>query len=87
MASGRGVALAHFAYATVLYQSGNLEGARREYGQTESLAPALLAAQVSLAEMDAKKKSVDAARRRLVHVLRVDPSYVAAKRALYNLER
>ena len=87
VASGRGVALAHFAYATVLYQSGNLEGARREYGQTESLAPALFAAQVSLAEMDAKKKSVDAARRRLVHVLRVDPSYVAAKRALYNLER
>jgi len=87
VASGRGVALAHFAHATVLYRSGNLEAARWEFGQAESLAPTLLAAQVSLAEMDAKKKGTDAARRRLVHVLRVDPSYVAAKRALYNLER
>jgi predicted Zn finger-like uncharacterized protein len=87
VSAGRAVALAHYAYGTVLMRSGNWDAAQVELRQAESLAPTLLATQVSLAEVEAKKKSVDAARSRLVHVLRVDPTYLAAKRALYALEQ
>jgi hypothetical protein len=81
------LALAHYAYGSALVRSGNIEGAQAEFRQAEALSPTLLAAQVNLAELDAKKNGTEAARARLVHVLRVDPSYLAAKRALYNLER
>ena len=64
-----------------------MEDARAEFHQAEVLAPGLLAAQLELAELEAKKASAETARTRLLHVLRVDPSYLAAKRALYLLER
>src|SRR5262249_57206815 len=84
---GRGIAIAHYAYGRVLARSGKVEEARAELHQAEVLAPGLLAAQLELAQLHATQASAGIARTRLLHLLRVDPSYLAAKRALYLLER
>jgi hypothetical protein len=51
------------------------------------MAPTLLAAQVKLAEAEARAGAVGAARERLRKVVQVDPSYASAKRALYLLPK
>jgi len=85
--AGRSVALAHYAFGAVLSRAGAMEHAQRELREAELLAPTILATQVVLAEVEARSKDVSAARSRLVHVLRVDPTYLPAKRALFSLER
>jgi Tfp pilus assembly protein PilF len=85
--AGRSVALAHYAFGAVLSRAGAMEQAQRELREAELLAPTVLATQVVLAEVEARSKDVSAARSRLVHVLRVDPTYLSAKRALFSLER
>ena len=87
-AQGRGLGIAHYARGRVLGQIARTAEAGTELRQAESLAPRLLAAQVELARVEAMSQAnAAAARARLLHVLRVDPSYLAAKRALYALER
>jgi tetratricopeptide (TPR) repeat protein len=87
VASGRSLALAHYALGLVLARTGALGNAQRELREAETLSPNVLATQVALAELEAKAKDKPAARARLIHVLRADPSHLEAKRALYALQR
>jgi tetratricopeptide (TPR) repeat protein len=87
VASGRSIALAHYALGVVLARTGELGRAQRELREAEVLAPTVLATQVALADVEAKGNNRAAARDRLIHVLRADPSYFEAKRALYALAR
>ena len=71
----------------VLARTGELGRAQRELREAEVLAPTVLATQVALADLEARGNNRAAARDRLIHVLRADPSYFEAKRALYALAR
>ncbi len=80
------LALAHYAQGEALLAGNDLEGAGRALQEAHSLASGVLAVEVGLAEVDAKAKRPDEARKRLAKVVGVDPSYLAAKKALYALE-
>lgn len=85
VARGRASGLAQFALGSALLASGDVEGARKPLLEAQTLAPGLLAAQVRLAEVEAKTGGVASARERLQRVIVLDPEYASARRALYLL--
>ena len=84
--AGRQVALAHYALASVRSAQGQGEEARRSLRDAESLAPGWPAAELMLAELEAKAGNPAAATDRLRKLIRLDPSETVAKRALFALE-
>ncbi|MCY1014916.1 zinc-ribbon domain-containing protein [Pyxidicoccus sp. MSG2] len=85
-AEGRQMPIAHLALGLALAESRQVEPAKRSLRDALALAPALLSAQARLAELDAPQRR-DVARDTLVRVVGLDPSYLPAKRMLYQLER
>ena len=83
---GRQMPIAHLALGLALAESRQVEPARRSLQDALALAPALLSAQARLAELEPAPRR-DAARDTLVRVVGLDPSYLPAKRMLYQLER
>jgi len=86
--NGARVAIAHYAFGMALAVRGELDEAKKQLRDASALAPHVLASEVRLAELEARKPGeLQVARDRLVRCLALDPSYVAAKRALYALEK
>ncbi len=86
VAVGRQVAIAHFVQGLVLAGSRQVEPAKRALREALALSPTLAAAEVKLAELEAASNR-DSARARLLKVVGIDPSYLAAKRLLFTLDR
>jgi len=63
-----------------------IEEARKELREALALAPWLGAAELALARIDLRLKDPAAAQGRLKRLVSLDPSYLAAKRALYALD-
>ncbi len=85
--NGRAQPLVQYAAGAAALAAGDLDGARRWLREVTQKAPTLLAAQVKLAEAEARVGAVAAARERLRKVVQIDPSYASAKRALYLLPK
>ncbi|WP_163997194.1 zinc-ribbon domain-containing protein [Pyxidicoccus caerfyrddinensis] len=83
---GRQMPIAHLALGLALADSRQVEPAKRSLRDALQLAPGLLSAQARLAELEAPQRR-DVARDTLVRVVGLDPSYLPAKRMLYQLER
>jgi cellulose synthase operon protein C len=86
LAVGRQMPIAHLANGLALAEGKQLEPAKRSLRDALTLAPGLLAAEVKLAELE-KSSSKDSARARLLKVTGLDPTYVAAKRLLFIMDR
>ncbi|HTS79989.1 MAG TPA: hypothetical protein VMH40_05275 [Myxococcaceae bacterium] len=84
-AGGRTSGFAQFALGSALLANGDVEGARRALREAQTLSPGLLAAQVRLAEAEARAGAIVSARERLQRVIVLDPEYASARRALYLL--
>ncbi|HXX29122.1 MAG TPA: tetratricopeptide repeat protein [Myxococcaceae bacterium] len=82
---GRALPLVNYAAGASALAVGDLEGARRALRDALQAAPTLLASEVKLAEVEVRSGAPAAARERLRKVVQIDPSYAAAKRALYLL--
>ncbi|HEY3586988.1 MAG TPA: zinc-ribbon domain-containing protein [Myxococcaceae bacterium] len=82
---GRTSGFAHYALGSALSASGDVEGAQRALREAQTLSPGLLAAQVRLAELEARSGAIVSARERLQRVIVLDPEYASAWRALYLL--
>jgi len=85
VAQGRANGFAQFALGSALLANGDLDGARKALREAHTLLPALLTAEVRLAEIEARTGGVAAARERLQRVIALDPEYASARRALYLL--
>jgi tetratricopeptide (TPR) repeat protein len=86
--NGTRLGISHYAFGLALAARGDVDDAKRQLREASALAPQVLASEVRLAELEARKPGeVAAARERLVRCLALDPSYVWAKRALYALEK
>ncbi|ATB26861.1 tetratricopeptide repeat protein [Melittangium boletus] len=83
---GRQVAIAHLAQGLVLAESKQVEPAKRSLRDAIQLAPRLYAAEVKLDELEAASGSAPV-KERLVRLLGLDPSYLPAKRVLYQLDK
>jgi len=83
---GRQVAIAHLAQGLVLAESKQVEPAKRSLRDAIQLAPRLYAAEVKLDELEAAS-SPALVKERLVRLLGLDPSYLPAKRVLYQLDK
>ncbi|QRN94002.1 zinc-ribbon domain-containing protein [Archangium violaceum] len=86
VAGGRQVAIAHLVQGLVMIESKQVEPAKRSLREAVTLSPKLYAAAVKLAELEAATSRNDV-RARLVRLLGLDPSYLPAKRVLYQLEK
>ena len=84
-AGGRTSGFAQFVLGSALLASGDVEGAQRALREAQTLSPGLLAAQVRLAEAEARSGAIVSARDRLRRVIVLDPEYASAWRALYLL--
>ena len=82
---GRTSGFAQFALGSALLATGDTEGAQRALREAQTLSPGLLAAQVRLAELEARSGAIVSARERLQRVIVLDPEYASAWRALYLL--
>src|SRR4029079_346828 len=82
---GRTSGFAQYALGAALLATGDTEGAQRALREAQSLSPALLAAQVRLAELEARSGAIVSARERLQRVIVLDPEYASAWRSLYLL--
>lgn len=85
--TGRSLPVVAYAAGVVALASGDLDAARKSLREVSQMAPTQLAAQVRLAEAEARGGAVAAARERLRKVVQIDPSYASAKRALYLLPK
>ncbi|HVE81217.1 MAG TPA: tetratricopeptide repeat protein [Myxococcales bacterium] len=86
--NGTRLGISHYAFGMALAARGELDDAKRQFREASTLLPGVLASEVRLAELEARKPGeVAAARERLVRCLALDSTYVSAKRALYALER
>jgi len=85
-ATGRQLAVAHYAYGVALAANDQQDVAQKELRQALELSPGLLAAEFSLGELEAKANPASA-RARMLRVTGLDPSYLPAKRALFALDR
>jgi predicted Zn finger-like uncharacterized protein len=86
VAGGRQVAIAHLVQGLVMMESKQEEPAKRSLREAVTLSPKLYAAEVKLAELEAATSRNDV-RTRLVRLLGLDPSYLPAKRILYQLDK
>ncbi|MDC0708518.1 zinc-ribbon domain-containing protein [Stigmatella sp. ncwal1] len=86
VAVGRQQPIAHFANGAALEESKKWEPAKRSLRDALGLAPTLLSAEVKLAEMEMTSNR-SSARERLLKVAGLDPTYLAAKRLLFLLDR
>ncbi len=86
VAAGRQQPVAHLAHGLALVQSKQVEPGKRALRDALTLAPGLLSAEVKLAELEMASSRVSA-RERLVKVAGLDPTYLAAKRLLFILDR
>ncbi|EAU62300.1 tetratricopeptide repeat protein [Stigmatella aurantiaca] len=86
VAVGRQQPIAHFANGLALQENKKWEPAKRSLRDALGLAPALLSAEVKLAEMEMTSNRTSA-RERLLKVAGLDPTYLAAKRLLFLLDR
>jgi tetratricopeptide (TPR) repeat protein len=85
---GKQVPVARYAEAMALLARGATEEAKKVFREVQDLHPSFVAAEVRLAELEARNpRELKSARARLVRALGLDPSYAPAKRALYELER
>jgi tetratricopeptide (TPR) repeat protein len=82
---GKTSGFARYALGSALAATGDLEGAQRALREAQTLSPGLLAAQVRLAELEARSGAIVSARERLQRVIVLDPEYASAWRALYLL--
>jgi cellulose synthase operon protein C len=82
---GRTSGFAQYALGSALVATGDAEGAQRALREAQTLSPGLLAAQVRLAELEARSGAIVSARERLQRVIVLDPEYASAWRALYLL--
>ena len=82
---GRTSGFAQYALGAALLATGDAEGAQRALREAQNLSPGLLAAQVRLAELEARSGAIVSARERLQRVIVLDPEYASAWRALYLL--
>ncbi|HET9157443.1 MAG TPA: hypothetical protein VFN91_12295, partial [Myxococcaceae bacterium] len=82
---GRTSGFAQYALGSALSATGDVEGAQRALREAQTLSPGLLAAQVRLAELEARSGAIVSARERLQRVIVLDPEYASAWRALYLL--
>ncbi|HYV47443.1 MAG TPA: tetratricopeptide repeat protein [Myxococcaceae bacterium] len=86
--NGARMGVSHYAFGMALAARGEVDEAKKQLRDASTFSPNVLASEVRLAELEARKPGeVQAARDRLVRCLALDPSYVAAKRALYALEQ
>jgi len=86
--NGARMGISHYAFGLALAARGEVDEAKKQLRDASTFSPNVLASEVKLAELEARKPGeVQAARDRLVRCLALDPSYVAAKRALYALEK
>jgi cellulose synthase operon protein C len=83
---GRQQPIAHFANGLALEENKKWEPAKRSLRDALGMAPALLSAEVKLAEMEMSSNRTSA-RERLLKVAGLDPTYLAAKRLLFLLDR
>ncbi|MBM7115225.1 tetratricopeptide repeat protein [Archangium primigenium] len=83
---GRQVAIAHLAQGLVLIEQKQVEPAKRALRDALQLSPRLYSAQVKLDELEASSNP-GPVKERLVRLLGLDPSYLPAKRVLYQLEK
>jgi tetratricopeptide (TPR) repeat protein len=87
--AGRRIAVARYAYGAALAAAGaagTASAAEKELRAALELEPGFSAAEVKLAQLEAKRGDEAAARARLVRVVVRDPTYLLAKRALYRLD-
>ncbi|KFE62219.1 tetratricopeptide repeat protein [Hyalangium minutum] len=82
VAAGRQMPIAHLANGLALVASKQVEPAKRSLRDALNLAPALLSAEVKLAELEVASNK-EAAQARLLKVLGLDSSYLSAKRLLF----
>ena len=87
VASGRTVALAQYASGSALAALKKDEEARRALSEALRLDPSLLGAEQTLAEIDARHDDADSARKRLAHVISLNPAWQPAKQLLFSLEK
>ncbi|HEY8210202.1 MAG TPA: tetratricopeptide repeat protein [Myxococcaceae bacterium] len=86
--NGARMGISHYVFGMALAARGDVDEAKKQLRDASTLSPNVLASEVRLAELEARKPGeVAAARDRLVRCLALDPSYVTAKRALYALEK
>ncbi|MCP3142594.1 tetratricopeptide repeat protein [Pyxidicoccus sp. QH1ED-7-1] len=83
---GRQMPIAHLALGLALADARQVEPAKRSLREAAKLSPSLLSARARLAELEAPARR-DEARNTLVTVVGLDPSYLPAKRMLFQLER
>lgn len=83
--SERKLGLSHYAVGTAQLGLKQVEPARKALRAATEVDPALIAAKVRLAEADIKAKRADGVTDALKTVLLADPSYLDAKRVLYQL--
>ncbi|MBL9037179.1 MAG: zinc-ribbon domain-containing protein [Archangium sp.] len=76
--------LAHYTSAVALLASGKVDAAKPQATQAGQLAAWISAPRVVIADIEARQKNLDEARRLLTTVLLSDPSYREAKRVLYK---
>lgn len=85
VASDRQLALTHYSLGMALLANNQFEAAKPEFSTAFAQEPAFLSARVKLAEIEARQKKPDEARKILSSVLLADPLCVDAKKALYAL--
>jgi predicted Zn finger-like uncharacterized protein len=81
----RQVPLARYAAGASLLAGGELDAAKEELNRAHQLAPGMAAAELKLAEIEARTAK-GAAKERLGRLLAVDPSNAQARHALFALE-
>lgn len=84
--SGKLMGVVQFTNGEVLAAERKSELAERAFAEAITLAPGLLAAEVSLARLETLRGQLEGARDRLRRVIARDPSYLPAKRVLYTLQ-
>jgi tetratricopeptide (TPR) repeat protein len=81
----RQLALSHYALGLALLTNNQPDLAKPEFSTAFAQEPTFGAARVRLAEIEAKQKKPEEARRLLSSLLLADPLYLDAKKALYAL--
>lgn len=81
----RQLGLAHAAHGLALAAANQPDLAKRSLQKAFELEPKLLLPKVRFAEIEAKQKKIEDARKTLTVVLLADPTYAEAKRVLHTL--
>lgn len=85
---GKQIAIARYAHGAALVAAGaDPEVARAELREAQGVAASWLSIELRLAELDRRIGNASEARARLQRAVAIDPTYLEAKRLLFELER